>query len=103
MPKSKGIYRRNPAILERLEKIRLFHTMGMTTHEMADVLDVSQSTAQSDLRELGLKPHRTRIETRGIRSIKTLPLCEECEYDDCVWNACMTLCPMQLKQKEADI
>lgn len=99
MPKSKGIYKRNPAILERLEKIRLFHGLGMTTHEMADVLDISQSTAQADLRELGLKPHRTRIETQGIRSIKTLPLCEECKYDDCVWNGVSPACPMEFLER----
>lgn len=96
----RGIRPRRTKTFERLEKIKLFHGMGMTTKEMAGLCDLSTSTVLGYLKELKLPPNR-RNETNGIRSIKTLELCERCEFPDCVWNACMTLCPMQLKQKEA--
>ena len=94
----RGLRRRNPAVVERLEKIRLFHSMGMSTKEMSRVLDLAQDTIGHYIREMGLPPIGKR-EASTIRSIITLKECETCSFSDCVWDGVSTLCPEQRKRK----
>ena len=96
-----GKYKRRNGIPERLERTRLFHGMGLTAKEMAEVFDVSSSTVLNYLRELGLKPHR-KNDTAGHRSVMTLELCERCVFKDCVWDSNSKYCPMEFLQKEDD-
>ena len=97
----RGIRKRNPAVVERLEKIRLFHSMGMTTKEISRVLDIKPHTIAYYEREMGLPPVR-KNESRGIRSIKTIKECDTCSFKDCTWNGVSPLCPEQMKKKEVD-
>lgn len=94
-----GKYKRNPAMVERLEKIKLFHGMGMTTKEISRVLDIKQHTIAYYERQMGLPPIR-KNETQGIRSVKTLEICERCKFADCRWNGISPVCPMEFSEKE---
>lgn len=99
MTQPRGIYKRNPAIIERLERIRLFHGMGLTTKEIASIFDVSPSTVLNYLQELGLKANRHN-DTAGHRSIMTLELCERCKFKDCIWNGVSPVCPMEYMKED---
>lgn len=98
MAKTRGKYKRSVKKMEQLEKIRMFHSMGLSTKEMANVFDVSADTICYYLRQLGLHPNK-RNDAAGHRSVLTLEICERCKFKDCIWNGVSPVCPMEFLEK----
>ena len=85
---------------KRREEVARLHTSGATTREMAAYLGVGKATIYHYLHELGLEPHIKMTGCKPNYDNMTLPLCEECTYEDCVWNPTKAQCPMQRRRKK---